>query len=42
VYFGAGYVPVATWWKLGALTSIVNIAIWLGIGSLWWKVLGLW
>lgn len=42
VYFGAGYVPVATWWKLGALTSIVNIAIWLGIGSVWWKVLGLW
>ena len=42
VYFGAGYVPVATWWKLGALTSVVNITIWFGIGSLWWKALGLW
>jgi DASS family divalent anion:Na+ symporter len=42
VYFGAGYVPVATWWKLGALTSVVNITIWMGVGSLWWKVLGLW
>jgi DASS family divalent anion:Na+ symporter len=42
VYFGAGYVPVATWWKLGALTSVVNITIWLGVGSVWWKVLGLW
>ena len=42
VYFGAGYVPVATWWKLGLVTSVVNITIWLGIGSIWWKALGLW
>jgi DASS family divalent anion:Na+ symporter len=42
VFFGAGFVPVNTWWKIGALTSVVNIAIWLGIGGVWWKVLGLW
>jgi DASS family divalent anion:Na+ symporter len=42
VFFGAGYVAPGTWWKLGFLISLVNIAIWLGVGSLWWKVIGLW
>jgi len=27
---------------MGAVVSVVNIAIWLGIGGLWWKLLGLW
>jgi DASS family divalent anion:Na+ symporter len=42
VYFGAGYVSQTTWWKLGFLISLVNLVIWLGVGSLWWKVLGMW
>lgn len=42
VLYGAGYVPMGTWWSLGLLVSIVNLFIWLGIGGLWWKVLGLW
>jgi divalent anion:Na+ symporter, DASS family len=42
VLFGSGYVPMADWWRLGALISVVNIVIWLGIGGLWWKLLGIW
>jgi DASS family divalent anion:Na+ symporter len=42
VLFGAGYVRLADWWRLGAIISVVNIIIWLGIGGLWWKVLSLW
>ena len=42
IFFGSGSVELGTWWKLGALISLVNIAIWLGIGSLWWKALGIW
>jgi DASS family divalent anion:Na+ symporter len=42
VLFGAGYVRITDWWKLGAIVSVVNIIIWLGIGGLWWKLLGLW
>lgn len=42
VLFGAGYVEMGDWWKTGALISVVNIVIWLAIGGLWWKVLGLW
>jgi DASS family divalent anion:Na+ symporter len=42
IYFGTGYVPQATWWKLGLIASIPNIVIWAGVGLLWWKVLGYW
>jgi len=40
--FGSGYVDLGTWWKLGLLVSLVNVVIWLVLGGLWWKVLGLW
>ncbi|MCY4078035.1 MAG: anion permease [Acidobacteria bacterium] len=40
--FGSGNVDNITWWRLGALISVVNITIWLGAGSLWWRLLGLW
>jgi DASS family divalent anion:Na+ symporter len=42
IYFGAGYVDQGKWWRIGFIVSVVNIVIWLGIGGLWWKVLGLW
>jgi DASS family divalent anion:Na+ symporter len=42
VYFGAGYVSQPTWWRLGFLISVVNLVIWLGIGSMWWKLLRMW
>lgn len=42
IYFNAGYVDQATWWRLGFIVSVINMVIWVGVGSLWWKVLGLW
>ena len=42
VFFGSAYVKLADWWKLGALISVVNIAIWLGLGGIWWKIIGIW
>lgn len=42
VYFGAGYVAQGVWWKIGFFVSLVNVAIWLGVGLAWWKVLGWW
>jgi DASS family divalent anion:Na+ symporter len=32
----------STWWRIGFLLSLVNIAIWMSVGVVWWKVLGLW
>jgi len=42
VYFGAGYVSQGSWWKIGFLVSLLNLVLWLGIGPLWWKAIGLW
>ncbi|KAL8129340.1 hypothetical protein V2J09_018495 [Rumex salicifolius] len=42
VFYGANYVPLAEWWGYGFLVSVVNIIIWLGIGGVWWKFIGLW
>jgi len=42
IYFNAGYMDLKTWWKFGLIVSFVNIAIWMGVGFPWWKVLGLW
>jgi DASS family divalent anion:Na+ symporter len=42
ILFGAGYVRMRTWWKLGLIVSVPNILIWTTLGFLWWKILGLW
>jgi len=42
IFFGAHHVDIREWWKLGFVCSVVNIVIWLGLGSVWWKVIGLW
>ena len=42
IYYGAGYVDQAAWWRYGLAVSLVNLAVWLGVGGIWWKVLGLW
>jgi DASS family divalent anion:Na+ symporter len=42
VILGSGFVELGTWWKLGALISVINLLISAGLGGLWWKLLGLW
>jgi len=42
IFFGSGYVEIREWWKIGFITSAINIGIWLILGGLWWKILGLW
>lgn len=41
ILYGAGYVGLSNWWKLGFIISIINIVIWFGFGMLWWKFVGL-
>lgn len=40
IFFSSGYVKITDWWKHGFILSVVNIIIWLGVGSLWWGLLG--
>jgi DASS family divalent anion:Na+ symporter len=42
IVFGAGYLTQAQWWRIGFVISLVHLAIWLPIGFLWWKIIGLW
>ena len=42
VFFEGGYVRQGEWWRVGFRISLVNLAIWMGIGPLWWKLVGLW
>ena len=42
IYFGAGYVDQATWWKLGFAVSLLHLVVWLGIGLPYWKWIGIW
>jgi len=42
VLYGSGYVRLIDWWRLGAIVSVINITIWLGIGGIWWRAIGLW
>jgi DASS family divalent anion:Na+ symporter len=42
IFFGAGYLNEREWWRIGFLVSLVNVTIWLLLGSAWWKLIGLW
>lgn len=42
ILFGTGYMTTGQWWKMGLISSFVNIGIWMLFGGIWWKILGLW
>lgn len=42
ILYNTGYMTTMHWWKAGLFSSWINIFIWLGLGSVWWKILGLW
>ena len=41
VYIGSGYLELKDVFLFGALFSVINLTIWGGVGSIWWKALGL-
>lgn len=42
VLFGSGYVPQSKWWSLNFVLGIFYLVVWIGIGSLWMKLIGMW
>ena len=42
IFFGSGYIEMKDWWKVGFALSLAHLAIWFGIGLVWWKLIGLW
>ena len=41
IIYGAGYISQKRWWLMNLALGIVYFIIWLGIGSLWMKLIGL-
>ncbi len=39
--FGQGYLSLTEWWKIGLVFSVLNLLIWFGVGSIWWKIVGI-
>jgi DASS family divalent anion:Na+ symporter len=42
LYFGFGYVTPQRWFGVGLATAAFHLAIWLGVGLPYWKLLGWW
>jgi DASS family divalent anion:Na+ symporter len=41
ILYGANFVKIGDWWKIGFILSVVNIFVWGIVGGLWWKLLGI-
>lgn len=42
IYYSLGYETSPRWFRTGFVVSLMHIVIWLGVGLVWWKVLGWW
>ena len=41
VIYSADYIKAKDWWRLGFIFSVLYLVVWLGIGSFWWKLTGI-
>ena len=41
VYYGAGYIDLPTWWKVGGIMALFQYGVMFGVGAFWWKAIGL-
>lgn len=41
VFFGSGFVDIKSWWIKGLETGLILMFIYMGVGFLWWKLLGI-
>lgn len=42
IIFSSGFTTLKEWWKTGFILSVINLFIWIVIGSFWWKIIGYW
>lgn len=42
IYFDSKFVTQSEWWKMNFILGIVYIIIWLGVGTAWTKIIGIW
>lgn len=42
IFYSQGYASFGQWWRAGFLVALWNIVAWASVGSLWWKLIGIW
>ena len=42
IYFNQGQISPAVWFRIGFFVSIFHLVIWMGLGPVYWKLLGWW
>lgn len=42
ILYGSGYVTQNRWWSMNAILGVVYLVIWIGVGSVWMKLIGMW
>lgn len=42
IYFGSGYVKQTDWWRMNFILGLVYLVVWLSVGTIWTKILGIW
>lgn len=42
IFYSQGYASFRQWWWAGFLVALWNLLVWCTVGSLWWKLLGIW
>ena len=41
IFFGAGFMGQGEWWKIGFIITVMHIVVWMGVGLLVMKMLGM-
>lgn len=40
IFYGSGYVLLKDWWRLNVIMGGIYLIIWIGVGSMWMKFIG--
>ena len=42
IFYSQGYASFKQWWTAGIAVAVWNVLVWCSVGSLWWKLIGIW
>ena len=42
IFYSQNYASFSQWWTAGIVVAVWNVLVWCSVGSLWWKLIGIW
>ena len=42
IFYSQDYTSFKQWWSVGFVVALWNVFVWCTIGTLWWKLIGIW